>query len=398
MFYFVSKKAVCSLLLCAVFFIFLVNNINAAPILDASDIYKKLSPSLCILMTFDPLGNEIATGSGFLISSDGKVATNAHVLTGADSVIVECNSQKSKAHNISLYKENLDLAVLETGIRNDNYISLASRKSAKPGTVIFALGNPYGLNGTITTGLISGIRTFQKTDYIQISADINPGNSGGPVALSTGEVIGVATMGFKDAQGLNFALPADLIATLPKVNIKFTDVQKVDKNNFHEGSNISVSSLSFRNIPLGSNCNVLVKKPNKMSPPKSIIDGSSILKTENIYTSKINIHGSNYFKESILGYPIICEYKCKYGKLYSGSYLGIPKVLDDNLLFSINKKYGKYTESNLHNYIWDLGNGKKIILSKKSSFLDYIDRNLSDFLQKKEDLRIYNELVKEGSI
>jgi serine protease Do len=105
-----------------------------------------------------------------------------------------------------------DLALLSTNARSCTFLPLGDSKNAAIGNEIYAIGNPLGLSGTVTRGIISGLRSRSSgVSYIQIDASINPGNSGGPLLNQTGHVVGVTTFKVSGFEGLNFAVASNEI-------------------------------------------------------------------------------------------------------------------------------------------------------------------------------------------
>jgi len=161
-----------------------------------------------------------ALGTGFFISPDGFLLTNAHVVLMADEIKVYLwqQSDVKTARLVGLDRRS-DLALLK--IRPDEavpYLALARSDEARVGEIVVAIGNPFGLQHSLTDGLISAkhrqIHKGQKAlyeDFIQTSAAINPGNSGGPLLNLRGEVVGVNTATIQGGQGIGFAVPSDLV-------------------------------------------------------------------------------------------------------------------------------------------------------------------------------------------
>jgi len=155
------------------------------------------------------------TGSGFLISADGSILTNAHVVDGADTVRVILKDGRSFQGKV-LGTDNLtDVAVVKIQANNLPTLTVGNSDQLQPGQWAIAIGNPLGLDNTVTTGIISATgRTSnqigapdKRVEYIQTDAAINPGNSGGPLLNYRGEVIGMNTAIIQGAQGLGFAIP-----------------------------------------------------------------------------------------------------------------------------------------------------------------------------------------------
>lgn len=168
-------------------------------------IYQQSIPLTCLIVTFRN-GKTDNLGSGLLVSSDGLVITNNHVIEKADNLAVRCGERESAASVRKRAKEP-DLALLATSLKGkDGFVLNETYNQDLIGRDVFVIGNPYGLEGTFSTGVISGLRELDGVRHIQISAPVSPGNSGGPVILRDGTVIGIAAMGLKVGQNLNFAI------------------------------------------------------------------------------------------------------------------------------------------------------------------------------------------------
>lgn len=180
----------------------------------------------------EPLPN--GTGSGFLIDDQGHILTNNHVIAQADKLEVTLADGTTYAAKLIGRDSRFDLAVIQADIPADRLrpVKLGDSDQLQVGEQVVAIGNPYGLDGTVTTGVVSSRRPLVSepegdgvlVNAIQTDTSINPGNSGGPLLNSRGEVIGVATLGLMPnggQAGLNFAIPinnakmilADLKAT-----------------------------------------------------------------------------------------------------------------------------------------------------------------------------------------
>jgi serine protease Do len=154
-------------------------------------------------------------GSGFVAAADGKIVTNFHVIEGATqaSIVTSDRVEHKDVEVIALDKAH-DLAVLRIGARKLKPLALGDSSLAKAGEHVVAIGNPLGLGGTISDGLLSAIRELPNLTVLQISAPISPGSSGGPVFNDHGEVIGVSTFLLSGGQNLNFAIPIDVVKPL----------------------------------------------------------------------------------------------------------------------------------------------------------------------------------------
>ncbi|NMG08074.1 HhoA/HhoB/HtrA family serine endopeptidase [Brasilonema sp. UFV-L1] len=156
-------------------------------------------------------------GSGFIIDPNGMILTNAHVVSGADSVTVTLKDGRKLKGEVKGVDEPSDLAVVKIDGNNLPVAPLGNSKDLQVGDWAIAVGNPLGLDNTVTLGIISTLNRSsaqvgipdKRLDFIQTDAAINPGNSGGPLVNEQGEVIGINTAIRADAQGIGFAIPID---------------------------------------------------------------------------------------------------------------------------------------------------------------------------------------------
>jgi Do/DeqQ family serine protease len=158
---------------------------------------------------------EQGTGSGFIISADGRIMTNAHVVAGADTVTVVLKDNRKFKGKVLGADPVTDVAVIQIQANNLPTVSVGNSDTLKPGEWAIAIGNPLGLDNTVTQGIISATGRSsgqvgvpdKRVDFIQTDAAINPGNSGGPLLNARGQVIGMNTAIIRGAQGLGFAIP-----------------------------------------------------------------------------------------------------------------------------------------------------------------------------------------------
>ena len=171
-----------------------------------------------------PLRPQQSLGSGVVLDREGFIVTNNHVVEGADKIVVRFNEDREE-YAAELVgrdpKNDLALLKLEDMPRNMATVPLGSSSDVKPGQPVLAIGNPFGLGGTVTSGIVSALgRNIGQgpyDDFIQTDAAINPGNSGGPLFNADGEVIGINTAIFSrdgGSNGIGFAIPVDIVKNI----------------------------------------------------------------------------------------------------------------------------------------------------------------------------------------
>lgn len=172
-------------------------------------------------------------GSGVLVSPDGLVVTNEHVIAGAAEITVRFADGREEAAQVIGSDTDADIAVLRVGGRNLPHLPLQDRDDILIGETVIAIGNPLGLENTVTVGVLSARdRTVTSpstrrvyTDFLQTDASINPGNSGGALVDLDGRLMGVNTAIFGDAQGIGFAIPARRVRRVVNDLLRFGQVQ-----------------------------------------------------------------------------------------------------------------------------------------------------------------------------
>ncbi len=182
------------------------------------------------------------TGSGFIYSNDGLIMTNAHVVAGSDTVEVVLRDGRKVKGKVLGADSLTDVAVIRIDERNLPVVNLGNSDTLRPGEWAIAIGNPLGLDNTVTAGIISatGRSSSQvgvpdkRVGFIQTDAAINPGNSGGPLLNQRGEVIGMNTAIIGGAQGLGFAIPiktakniAEQLMSKGKVSHPYLGIQMI---------------------------------------------------------------------------------------------------------------------------------------------------------------------------
>jgi len=183
---------------------------------DLPDLVRRIKPSAVAIETFDARGEQLSRGSGFFIDSE-RVVTNRHFIENAYRAEVHSfNGYVYPVKGVVAVDAEGDIAVLRVEAPAGQVRSLAlDRTSPQEGESVVVIGNPFGLEGSVTNGIVSAVRdipTFGR--IIQITAPISPGSSGSPVVNMHGQVIGVATLQITGGQSINFAIPSERISQL----------------------------------------------------------------------------------------------------------------------------------------------------------------------------------------
>lgn len=180
------------------------------------EIVRNSVDAVVLIVTSDASGTEIGQASGFIVSADGKIITNYHVIKDAKSALVRLSSGAFFPMDIVLsINPERDLAVIKVAGKNLPTLALGDSSKAAVGERVIAIGSPLGLQNTVSEGIISAFREQDsQVEWIQTTAPVSPGNSGGPLIRADGSVVGVITWGVKIGQNLNFAAPSNEVAEL----------------------------------------------------------------------------------------------------------------------------------------------------------------------------------------
>lgn len=186
--------------------------------LTVSDLVGRTSGAVVQIVTSDSAGKELALGSGFLISPDGKIVTNYHVIKGAHSAVVKLSDGAFfPVEGVWAVDANIDIAILSVNGTELPFLRLTPSDDLRVGDHVVAIGSPLGLEGTVSDGIISALRAESPgKNWIQTTAPVSHGNSGGPLLDMKGDAVGVITWGvnLQEGQNLNFAIPSDEVKPL----------------------------------------------------------------------------------------------------------------------------------------------------------------------------------------
>lgn len=215
-------------------------------------------------------------GSGFVVSSDGLILTNAHVIDGSDKVEVTLKDGRTYEGEVMGTDSFTDVAVIKIEAEDLLAVTFADSDQIQPGEWAIAIGNPLGLDNTVTTGIVSATGRSgsqvgvadKRVSFIQTDAAINPGNSGGPLLNAKGEVIGINTAIIQNAQGLGFAVPvntardiAEELIAKGKVDHPFLGIQMAQIN-----PQLKEQLKTAKNLEVNANEGILIVEVAPNSP------------------------------------------------------------------------------------------------------------------------------------
>ena len=239
--------------------------------LSAEDIYRQSFDKVAMVLCYQD-GIPSSQGSGFFIDKNTLV-TNYHVIEDSDYLELKIAGNETifKGAKVIKASPEYDLAIVQTK-QEFSAFEIVDCSKIEVGAKIYTIGNPRGLEGTISDGILSGKRNNDGIEYLQITAPISPGNSGGPVLNDKGEVIGVATFAYKNSQNLNFAVPDSYIEKCididsiqhKKHTISMSDTDAVSIVTYSKiGKYQQISFKNNTNHTIKSIMGVLVFKQNK---------------------------------------------------------------------------------------------------------------------------------------
>jgi hypothetical protein len=177
---------------------------------DIPTIAHDAAGAVVSIIMSDKDGHSVAQGSGFLVSKDGRIVTNYHVIENGSSAIVKFpDGAFFVVDGVLVFDKARDVAVVKAHGKDFRTLSLGNSDRLEVGEEVVAIGNPLSLESTVSNGIISGIRTVEKQGgkFLQVTTPISPGSSGGPLFNMAGEVVGITTLYLKGGENLNFAIP-----------------------------------------------------------------------------------------------------------------------------------------------------------------------------------------------
>jgi S1-C subfamily serine protease len=249
------------------------------------DIFKKQQTKL------SPAGS----GSGFIFSSDGFIFTNSHVVKGAEKIMVSLLDGTEAEAFLVGDDPDTDIAVIKIYASGYSTARLGNSEELKIGQLVIAIGNPYGYQHTVTTGVVSALgRTLRTTsgrlvdNVIQSDAALNPGNSGGPMVDAEGEVMGVNTAIIRGAQGISFAVGINTAKDIAGFLMKDGKVIKAYLGVMMQEININPRIVNFYGLKQGKGLFVVSIEKDSPASQSALREGDIIIGFDTV-----NVNSSN---------------------------------------------------------------------------------------------------------
>lgn len=253
-------------------------------IIEAVDKIKNAVVKIDVYKTSKGKLRPAGSGSGFIFSSDGLIFTNCHVIEGAEKIMVGLLDENEIEATLIGKDPDTDLAILKIYAQGYSVARLGDAAQLQIGQFVIAIGNPYGYQHTVTTGVISALgRTLQTQsgrlvdNVIQSDAALNPGNSGGPMITTDGEVIGVNTAIIQGAQGLSFSVDINTAKEIAQQLIKDGKVFKAQIGLMLQEVNLNPKVKSHYNLSNKRGLFVTKIEPDSPASRSQLQEGDLII-------------------------------------------------------------------------------------------------------------------------
>lgn len=367
-------------------FIFIISTNLFSQELTSEQIFEKYKDAVVVINSYGFDGTKSGSGSAVIVKDKNLIVTNFHILSGNNKIEIITHKDTLKDPEIIGVDIDRDVLLLKLPHTDYELIQVGNSDDVKPGQKIYAIGNPMGLENTISEGLVSGIRdsvTDIKMKFIQISASLSPGSSGGAVINSKGELIGISSMGFREGQNLNFAIPINEVFDIHQTT--YTDKKKLEALNFFlqaqenldQGKNqeaIEFLDKYLKEFPddhKGYNYRGLAYSGRKMYK-EALTDFNKAIKINNKYAPAYTNRADIYFRTEDFEKAI-------------KDYTSIIKMFPDNIYAYYARGVAYMSEEENEDAAEDF----TFVIKKDKTYLQaYINRGISYYKDSKWELAI----------
>lgn len=278
--------------------------------LTSEQIYAKCSPAVFYIEVKNEYNITFANGSGFFINDKGLAVTNYHVIEGASSAVIQTSDSKETFEILGIYDYDIenDWAIIQVDCKNNKYLEIGDTSTVVGAATIYAIGSPRGFQNTISQGLISNPeRILGNTKYIQISAAISSGSSGGALINKYGQVIGITSAGYDNAQNLNLAIPMTALSDYDtQTLISLKDLVKQRKLDAYHALRQFVDANGEFDSKTGTTTLSYVVSSNEDWVNELVLSCEDGYLDVHLYSTEAN--GWDYFRSSVGIYPYMNIY------------------------------------------------------------------------------------------
>jgi S1-C subfamily serine protease len=277
-------------------------------IVDAVDKTKNAVVKIDVFKTDKGKLRSAGSGSGFIFSSDGYIFTNCHVVDGAEKIMVSLLNENEIEATLIGKDADTDIAILKIYAAGFSVAKLGDASQLQIGQFVIAIGNPYGFQHTVTTGVVSALgRTLQTQSgrmvdhVIQSDAALNPGNSGGPMINTDGEVVGVNTAVIQGAQGLSFSVDINTAKEVARQLIKDGKVFRAYLGLQLQDVQVNEKIRKFHQIPNRKGIFITHISPDSPASRSQLMEGDIVIAFNNKPVANANELFKALTSRSILG-------------------------------------------------------------------------------------------------
>lgn len=235
---------------------------------------------------YSKMPNNLQHGSGVIISSDGRIITNNHVVAGMEKIYVVLYDGKAYEAQLLYNDAEIDLALIKINRKNLKPIELEGANNVKVGNTVIAIGTPlyFSYRNSASKGIISGLnRPVDKTyTYLQTDASINPGNSGGPLINMEGKLVGINTIGYMFYSGMNFAVPVENVTYFLDHYNQFGRIKKC-----YTGIQFEENWAAMLGIPTNQGLRVVTLREDAVVTSSQVQEGDMLEAIDGVKTSSI---------------------------------------------------------------------------------------------------------------